>query len=180
MKKAELREGLQRLKAYLGGRGFESMLLEEGAEMELDSLLLPLEINDELSIDISCNFVHVPEFGYMLQYYGHLEVDGLFAENPESFTEYNVLQMLNAMNQMIPVGQFLFMQEQADGEEQNVIGIRYTMLTALDNEVEMEKCVSVIQFLMHIYELLCSGLMLLLEGETVQSALHIIADAINL
>lgn len=180
MNKAELRKGLQKLKEYLAGQEFESMLLEEGEEAALDSLILPLEINDELSLDISCNFVHVPEFGDMLQYYGHLEVDELFAENPESFTEFNVLQLLNALNQMIPVGQFLFMQDQAEGGEQSVIGIRYTMLTALDNETEMEKCVSVIKFLMHIYELLCSSLVLLLEGETVQNALNIIGDVINL
>lgn len=180
MNKTELREGLLRLREYLNSQDYESIFLEEGKEAALDSLILPLEIGEELSMDISCNFVHVPEFGDMLQYYGHMEADGLFEENPESFTEFNVLQLLNALNQMIPVGQFLFMQDQMDGEEKSMIGIRYTMLTALDNEAEMEKCVSVIKFLMHIYELLCSSLMLLLEGETVQSALDIIVDVINL
>ena len=53
MNKAELRKGLQRLKEYLAGQEFESMLLEEGEEAALDSLILPLEINEELSLDIS-------------------------------------------------------------------------------------------------------------------------------
>lgn len=179
MKKKELREGLQRLDAYVSDQGFKSLFIKEGKGAAMDSLLLGLEIEEDLSVDISCNFVYTPELGSVLQFFGQLEVDELFGENPEAFEEQNVLELVNELNQMIPLGQFLFMQDTVDGEEQNAIGIRYTMLTALDSKAEMEKCVSVIRMLMDIYELLCSSLMLMVEGETVEGALQIIIALMN-
>jgi len=179
MEKKELREGLLRLKAYFDGKNFQSAFLEEGKDAELDSLLLGLIISEELSIDISCNYVDVPGFGNMLQYYGQLQVDELFAENPDAFGNEAVLELLNELNQIIPIGQFLFMHDNVNGEEMTAIGIRYTMLTALDNDTEMEKCASVIQMLMNIYELLCSGLMLLCDGASTQKALQIMKSFMN-
>jgi len=179
MRKNELREGLLRLKAYFDSKNIQNAFLEEGKEAEMDSLLLGLIVSEELSIDISCNYVSVPEFGNMLQYYGHLTVDELFAENPDAFGSGTVLTLLNEMNQMVPVGQLLFVQDHVDGEIINGIGIRYTMLTALDNDTEMEKCASVVGMLMNVYELLCSGLMLLAEGKSAQEAIQIIKAFMN-
>lgn len=176
MNKEELREGLKRLDAYAGGQGFKSLFLEEGKQAEMDTLLLGLEMGENLSVDISCNFVHAPEFGNVLQYYGQLELNSIIEENPEAFTELNVFQMVNALNRELPVGQLLYMQDEAEGQARHVIGIRYTMLTELDDDAEMEKCVSIIQMLMNIYEVLCSTLLLLMEGESLGNAMDIMAN----
>ena len=72
------------------------------------------------------------------------------------------------MNRMIAVGQFLYMQDEK--EPKNAIGLRYTMRTDLSSEDELEKCVDTIELLMDSYELLCSMLILVFEGETVQNA----------
>lgn len=176
MNKEELRNGLQRLKEYLAGQDFKSRFLEEGKEAAMDSLVVPLIINEELSLDVSCNFVYAQEIGEVLQFYGHLNVNPLFEENPESLTEDSVLRLINALNQMIPVGQFLYMQDAAGEGEQNVIGIRYTMLTTLGDEAEMKKCMCIFTMIMRIYELLCSSLMLMLEGLSVEKTLGIIAE----
>lgn len=181
MNKEELREGLHRMEEYVDNHNFKSVFLEEGEEAEMDSLVIPLVINEELSVDISCNFVHAPEIGNVLQFYGHLEMDPLFEENPEAFTEFNVLKLINEINQMIPVGQFLYMKEDiGHGKEQNVIGIRYTMLTSLEGEAELKKTVHVLLLLMQAYEILCSSLMLLLEDETVEAILKIIKGLMNI
>ena len=110
MNKEQLREGLQRLDAYVSRQGFKSMFLEEGKQAAMDTLLLGLEIEEDLSIDISCNFVHAPEFGDVLQYYGQLELDPIMEENPQAFTDLNVYQMINQLNRGLPVGQILYMQ----------------------------------------------------------------------
>lgn len=176
MNKEELREGLKRLYAYVSEQGFKSMFLEEGKQAPMDTLLLGLEIEEDLSIDISCNFVHAPEFGDVLQYYGQMELDPILEENPEAFTEINVLQMINELNRQLPVGQILYMHGENDEEARHLIGIRYTMLTELDTEAELEKCVSIIDMLLNIYELLCSTILLLLEGESLNGAMDILAD----
>ena len=63
---------------------------------------------------------------------------------------------------------------QDDQEPQNAIGLRYTMRTDLSSEDELEKCVDTIELLMDSYELLCSMLMLVFEGETIQKAEEIL------
>lgn len=176
MNKEELREGLKRLDVYASGQGLKSLFLEEGKQAEMDTLLLGLEMGEELSVDISCNLVHAPEFGNVLQYYGQLELNPIMEENPEAFSELKVFQMVNALNKDLPVGQLLYMQDEAEGQTRHLIGIRYTMLTELDDEAELEKCVSIIQMLMNIYEVLCSTLLLLMEGESLGSAMDIMAN----
>ncbi len=175
MNKQELREGLKRLHEYVGKQGFKSMFLEEGKHAAMDTLLLGLEMEEDLSIYISCNFVHAPEFGDVLQYYGQLELDPIMEENPQAFTDLNIYQMINQLNRGLPVGQILYMQGEGDQEARHLIGIRYTMLTELDDEAELAKCVSIIEMLMNIYEVLCSTILLLLEGESLNSAMEILA-----
>ena len=63
---------------------------------------------------------------------------------------------------------------QGEEEPRHAIGIRYTMLTDLDEEKELDKCGNVIKMLMNIYEVLCSTLLLLLEGESLESAMDIV------
>ncbi len=82
--------------------------------------------------------------------------------------------MINRLNQTLPVGQLLYMQGQGEEEPRHAIGIRYTMLTDLDEEKELDKCGNVIKMLMNIYEVLCSTLLLLLEGESLESAMDIV------
>ena len=67
------------------------------------------------------------------------------------------------------------MKGEEDQEARHLIGIRYTMLTELDDEAELAKCVSIIEMLMNIYEVLCSTILLLLEGESLNSAMEILA-----
>lgn len=175
MNKEELREGLKRLYAYVSKQGYKSMFLEEGKQAPMDTLLLGLEMEEDLSIDISCNFVHAPEFGDVLQYYGQLALDPIMEEKPQAFTELNIYQMINELNRELPVGQILYMQGEGDQEARHLIGIRYTMLTGLEDEAELAKCVSIIEMLMNIYELLCSTILLLLEGESLNSAMEILS-----
>lgn len=175
MNKEELREGLKRLEAYVNEQGIKNMFLEEGKQAAMDTLLLGLEMEEDLSIDISCNFVYAPEFGNVLQYYGQLELTSIMEENPQAFTELNIYQMINLLNREIPVGQFLYMQEEEGEQVRHLIGIRYTMLTDLDNEAELAKCFSIVDMLMNIYEVLCSTLLLLMEGESLSNAMDIMA-----
>lgn len=175
MNKEELREGLKRLEAYVSEQGIKNMFLEEGKQAAMDTLLLGLEMEEDLSIDISCNFVYAPEFGNVLQYYGQLELTSIMEENPQAFTELNIYQMINLLNREIPIGQFLYMQEEQE-QVRHLIGIRYTMLTDLDNEAELAKCFSIVDMLMNIYEVLCSTLLLLMEGESLSNAMDIMAD----
>ena len=168
MNKAELREGLKRLEAHLEPYDITSVFVEEGEQAVMDSLVLGLSVSDDLSLDVSCNFVEAQEYGGVIQFFGQLELDGMIEESPEAFTELNILRMINTVNRMIAVGQFLYMQD--DKEPKNAIGLRYTMRTDLNSEDELEKCVDTIELLMDSYELLCSMLILLFEGETVQNA----------
>lgn len=170
MDKKELREGLKRLEAHLEQYDLTSVFLEESEQTLLDSLVLGLRVSDELSLDVSCNFVDAPDYGSILQFYGQLELDGIMAESPGIFTELVILQMINLLNVMLPVGQLLYMH---DGKEpMHSIGLRYTMRTELASEDELEKCADVVEMLMDDYELLCSVLMLVAEGETVQGAME--------
>ena len=90
MNKEELREGLKRLEEYVSKQGIKNMFLEEGKEAAMDTLLLGLELEEDLSIDISCNFVHAPEFGNVLQYYGQLELNSILEENPQEIGRAHV------------------------------------------------------------------------------------------
>ncbi len=146
MNKEELREGLKRLGAYMEQREMNSEFLEEGEQVPMDSLLLGLRVSDELSTDVSCNFIDVPEYGSLLQFYGQLELDEMMEENPGILTESNLLQMINQLNKMLPAGQLLYMQ--ADTEPMNSIGLRYTMRTELASDDELGKYADVIEMLM--------------------------------
>ena len=170
MEKEELREGLKRLKAHVEQYELESVFLEEGEEAELDSLVIGLEVSEELSLDLTCNFVALPD-------YGQLELDGMMKESPETLTEPVILQMVNALNKVISVGQLLYMQDEEEPE--HTIGMRYTMLTELDSEDELEKCIDIIELMMDIYELLCSVLILILDGDTVQEAMETVAELVQ-
>ena len=171
----EMGAAMEELEEYVGNQGIKNMFLEEGKEAAMDTLLLGLELEEDLSIDISCNFVHAPEFGNVLQYYGQLELNSILEENPQAFTELNIYQMLNALNRELPVGQFLYIQEEGEEQVRHLIGIRYTMLTDLEDEAELAKCFSIVEMLMNIYEVLCSTLLLLMEGESLSEAMDIMA-----
>lgn len=177
MNKEELREGLKRLEAHLEQYEMTSIFLEEGEQAPMDSLILGLRVSEELSLDVSCNFFEVPNYGCLLQFYGQLELDGMMEESPGTLTELNILQMINLLNRMLPVGQLLYMQDEK--ESLNSIGLRYTMRTELASDDELEQCADVIEMLMDDYELLCSMLMLVLDGETVQGAMDIVVKLMN-
>ena len=90
--KKELREGLKKLDVYANQLGINSLFLEEGPTVAMDSLILGLAIGGELSIDITCNFIHVPELGNVVQFYGQLQLDQILEEEPNAFTEQSILQ----------------------------------------------------------------------------------------
>ena len=172
MNKAELRYGLKRLGAHLEQYEIKSLFMEEGEETPLDALVLGLNVSEELSLDVSCNFVDMPEYGNILQFYGQLELDGMMEESPGTLTESNILQMINLLNRLLPAGQFLYLQD--DQKPMNIIGLRYTMRTDLASENELEQCADIVKVLMDDYELLCSVLVLILDGETVQDTIDIV------
>ena len=171
MEKRKLRQGLKRLEEYLKGMGVSSIFLEENKELPMDSLMIPLKIGQELSIDITRNFVEVPDMGSILQFYGQLVIGEMMEEEPKAMAKERVLCLIDALNHMLPVGQMLFMDE---GENDKRIGIRYTMLTDLDCEKEWEKCVYVLRMLMQAYELLCSSLLLFMDGSPVEEVMQAI------
>ena len=84
MEKRKLRQGLKRLEEYLKGMGVSSIFLEENKELPMDSLMIPLKIGQELSIDITCNFVEVPDMGSILQFYGQLVIGEMMEEEPKA------------------------------------------------------------------------------------------------
>lgn len=174
MSKKELRQGLKRLEARLAQEEVKSAFLEEGELVGLDSLVFGLEVSDELSFDVTCNFVETENYGRILQFFGQLELDGMMEESPGMLTEIKLLQMVNALNRVFPVGQLLYMQD--DHVPFHSIGIRYTMRTELVREDELEQCIDIIELLMDDYELLCSVLMLLLDGEEVADAMNTVTE----
>lgn len=176
MEKESLRKGLKRLEEYVGKQGCSRMFLEENETVPMDTLVVPLKIGEELSVDISCNFVDVSEYGSILQFYGQVVLTEMQKEQPESFAEERILGLLNALNRMIPIGQFLYL---ADGAGENMIGMRYTLLTELEDERELNKCMQVLQLLMQIYELLCSGLLLLLDGNPVAEVMQTLEELLG-
>ena len=52
-------------------------------------------------------------------------------------------------------------------------------MTGLDSEDELEKCIDIIELMMDIYELLCSVLILILDGDTVQEAMETVAELVQ-
>ncbi len=52
-------------------------------------------------------------------------------------------------------------------------------MTELDDQTELAKCVRIIEMLMNIYEVLCSTILLLLEGESLNSAMEILAGILE-
>lgn len=172
MSKKKLREGLKNLEAYMEQYEVELTFLEEGEEAPMDTLVLGLEVSDELSFDVSCNFVDTDDYGSILQFYAQMTLDGLMEENPGMLTELKLLQTVNTLNQMLPVGQIVYIQ----GEQtpQHSLGLRYTMRTELSGEEQLEKCADVIELLMDDYELLCSMLIQVADGEGVQEAMELV------
>lgn len=171
MKKEQLREGLKRLQSYIEPLDFHSTFLEESPEVPLDSLVIPLQIGEDLSIDISCNFVYIQDIGEILQFYGQIMLDEILEEAEQSVSDDQIRDLLNRLNSLLPIGQLLYLHggETEDGER--FLGLRYTMLTELDSEREWKRCVHVLMLLMQVYEFLCSCLLLLVDGESVTAIL---------
>lgn len=179
MSKEELRKGLTRLNEYVKPLDFNSVFLEEGEEIPMDTLLLGAQVGEELSLDISCNFTDAPGLGHILHLYGELDLGPMIEENPAAFSEETVLRMANELNKSLPVGQIVYLTEDSQGKAQSVIGIRYTMLTDLAGEEELQKCVNIIEMLLNIYEILCSTLYLLLEGDSLPKAMETLSNILD-
>lgn len=176
----QLREGLKRLDSYVKELDFQSTLLEKSAVVPMDCLLIPLRVGEDLSIDISCNFVDVPEAGNLLQFYGQLSLNEMLAEASAPVSDYDIMNLINELNSMLPVGQFLYLRNEEQGREtQKALGIRYTMLTGLNDEKELDKCGRVLMLLMQVYELLGSSLILLMNGNSVEETLDTLRQILN-
>ena len=53
------------------------------------------------------------------------------------------------------------------------------MLTDLAGEKELKKCVEIIEMLLNIYEILCSTLYLLLEGDSLPKAMETLSKIMD-
>lgn len=177
----QLREGLRKLDSYVKELDFQSTLLEKSAVVPMDCLLIPLRVGEELSIDISCNFVDVPDVGNLLQFYGQLRLNEMLAEAPAPVSDYDILNLINELNSMLPVGQLLYLRNEEPGEEaEKALGIRYTVLTELNDERELDKCGRILMLLMQVYELLGSSLVLLMDGNSVEETLEKLKELLEL
>lgn len=174
VEKKELREGLKRLKTYADRQGCDTDFLEEGPQLGLDCLIFHLGEEEGQYLDVSCNFIYAEDIGTMLQFYGQISLDGLTGEE-ELFTEQSVLKMVNRLNLQIPLGQLLYIQ----GEGGDAVGIRYTMLTALDSEAEFDRCLGVISVMTGIYDLLGGELLTMAGGELIDSALDAMKELVE-
>lgn len=177
----QLREGLKRLASYVKELDFQSTLLEKSAVVPMDCLLIPLRVGEDLSIDISCNFVNVPEVGNLLQFYGQLRLNEMLAEADAPVSDYDIMSLINELNSMLPIGQFIYFRNEVEsGELEKALGIRYTMLTELNDERELDKCGHVLLLLMQVYELLGSSLILLMSGNSVEETLGTLRHLLEL
>lgn len=179
MNKKRLRERLKKLDVYVKKLDFQSTFLEESAVVGMDSLIISLKMGEELSIDISCNYVEVPDVGSILQFYGQLMLNEVFDNAGVVLTEQELLYLVNELNSMLPVGQFIYLSSLEANDGKKAAGLRYTMLTELDQDSEFAKCTRVLMMLMKDYELLCSALMLLLDGDSVEEALETIRQVLE-
>lgn len=179
MEKEQLKEGLKRLDAYAKQLDFPSVLLEENDTVPMDSLVISLQMEKDLSIDISCNFVEIPEVGNILQFYGQIVLNAIIEESGKTISNEDILYLINALNRMIPIGQLLYLYDAVNDSAEKIIGIRYTMMTELDNEIELKKCAEVLMMLMQIYEILCSSLLLLIDGNSVETTLLMIEELLK-
>lgn len=181
MDKEQLQERLKKLGAYIKKLDFHNTFLEESPACPMDSLMVSLRVAEELSIDISCNFIDVPDMGTMLQFYGQLQLDGMLNEAAVPVSDFDILCLINELNRMLPIGQMNYMSdEREDMEAEKALGIRYTILTDLESESEMKKCVHILMLLTQIYEILCSSLLLLLDGESVGKVLETIKNLLDI
>lgn len=177
----QLREGLKKLEAYVRELDFQSTLLEKSAVVPMDCLLIPLRVGEDLSIDISCNFVHVPEVGSLLQFYGQVRLNEMLEEAAAPVSDFDIMNLINELNSMLPIGQLLYVRNaDQSGESEKALGIRYTMLTGLNDENELDKCGHVLMLLMQIYELLGSSLILLMDGNSVEKTLETLKELLEL
>ncbi len=111
--------------------------------------------------------------GHILQFYGQIVLTEVLKETSDSITDNSILALLNELNRMVPIGQLLYL---TDVPEEKKTSIRYTILADLDGELELNKCAGVIMLLMHIYELLCSSLLIFLEEKSVETTIRVIND----
>lgn len=178
----QLREGLKRLDAYVRELDFQSTLLESSAVVPMDCLLIPLRVGEDLSIDISCNFVNVPKVGNLLQFYGQVRLNEMLAEAAVApVSDFDLMNLINELNSMLPIGQLLYVRNtDQGGEPEKSIGIRYTMLTELKDERELDQCGHVLMLLMQVYELLGSSLILLMDGKSVEETLETLKQLLEL
>lgn len=179
MSDKHLRDGLKKLQSFIKQLDFDSTFLEESPEIPLDSLVIPLHIGGELSIDISCNFIELPEAGPLLQFYGQILLDELLEEAAAPVSKEAVLGFINRLNPILPIGQLIYLADEHDADDHKVLGIRYTFPTELDRESELKKCAKILLLLMQVYELLCSCLVLFMDGDETDSILDTIQNLLH-
>ncbi|MCC8029567.1 MAG: hypothetical protein LIO75_07220 [Lachnospiraceae bacterium] len=175
MTESELRDGLKRLGDFLRKVDIDSELLERSPEIPMDSLHIPLEM-EELTLDLVCNYIDESETDGMLQFYAQIELDDnpLFsASMPE---EAELLRLCNGLNTIMPIGQTIYMHKSEEEGITHALGLRYTMLTDLSGETEFGRCVENISMLMTIYQFLCGALLLLADGNDAAEAIDQISE----
>lgn len=179
MNQTQIRDGLKRLHSYIQQLDFPSTFLEEGPEVPMDSLVIPLQVGDDLSIDISCNFIDLQEPGPLLQFYGQILLDELLEDAQTPVSKERLLDFVNRLNLILPIGQLFYLSDENDADGQKILGIRYTIPTELEKGYELKNCVKILMLLMRVYELLCSCLLLFIDGDSMDSILGMIGNLLN-
>lgn len=175
----QFRDGLKRLQSYIQQLDFQSTFFEEGPEIPMDSLVIPLHVGEDLSIDISCNFIDIQDKGPLLQFYGQMILNELLEDASTTVTKERILDFVNRLNLILPIGQLFYLSDEKEENGQKILGIRYTIPTELDKESELKKCVKILVLLMQVYELLCSCLLLFIDGDSMDGILETIGNLLN-
>ena len=106
-------------------------------------------------------------------------MDELVEEADPPVSKERILDFANRLNFILPVGQLLYFTDEGDGDAQQILGMRYAFPTGLQNDAELKKCVEMLMLLMQSYELLCSCLILFLDGDSMDSILNTIHGLLN-
>ncbi len=178
MNESELRDGLVRLGEFLKKVDIDNELLECSPQIPMDSLHIPIEM-EELRMDLVCNYMEGVEEEGMLQFFSQIELNQN-PDLPESMNdEDELLRLCNGLNTILPIGHMAYIDGRDGGGMARALGFRYTIITGLDSEQELEKCVEIIMMLMTAYQFLCGALTLMIDGDSAAEAVAQIEEMLG-
>ncbi|MCC8150306.1 MAG: hypothetical protein LIO96_02310, partial [Lachnospiraceae bacterium] len=115
----------------------------------------------------------------MLQFFSQIELNQN-PDLPEALNDENeILRLCNGLNTILPVGHMVYIDGRDGGGMARALGLRYTIITGLDSEQELEKCVEIIMMLMTAYQFLCGALTLMIDGASAAEAVAQIEEMLG-